>query len=116
MSQKAPNGNATGASEEQKKLTDTMDNSPAGFFAVDETGAFTFANATFARWVGEKQETILKDYLSCDSRLINTACGKVNPSTGVNINGSKYKLATWASFKLKNPANLSFAFLYSTFE
>lgn len=56
-------------------------------------------------------QTILKDYLSCDSRLINTACGKVNPSTGVNINGSKYKLATWASFKLKNPANLSFAFL-----
>ena len=59
-------------------------------------------------------QTILKDYFSCDSRLINTACGKVNPSMGVTINGLKYKLSTWASFILKNPANLSFDFLNTT--
>lgn len=56
-------------------------------------------------------QTILKDFLSCESRLINSACGKVNPSAGVDINGANYKLATWASFKLANSANLAFEFL-----
>ncbi|MFM9944915.1 MAG: PKD domain-containing protein [Bacteroidia bacterium] len=56
-------------------------------------------------------QTVLKDYLSCQSRLINNACGKVNPASGIVINGYKYDLTTWASFKLADPANLAFEFL-----
>ena len=56
-------------------------------------------------------QTILKDYLTCSSQLINTSCGTVNPSSGVKINGINYKMSTWASFKLVNPANLAFSFL-----
>lgn len=55
--------------------------------------------------------TVLKDYLSCESRLINTACGTVNPSAGVNLNGIKYDLSTWVTFKLSTSANLKFEFL-----
>ncbi len=39
--------------EEREKLIDFTDNAPVGFFSLDQTGAFVFANATFARWVGE---------------------------------------------------------------
>lgn len=47
-------------SEDQRKLIDTMDNSPAGFFSVNEEGRFTFVNATFARWVNETPDVILR--------------------------------------------------------
>ncbi len=56
-------------------------------------------------------QTVLKNYLSCDSRLINSACGSANPSNGISIGGIKYKLAAWASFKLGTPVNLNFEFL-----
>lgn len=46
-------------SEDHAKLLDTIDNAPVGFFSVDERGIFTFVNATFARWINEKQEDIL---------------------------------------------------------
>jgi two-component system cell cycle sensor histidine kinase/response regulator CckA len=45
--------------EEREKLIDFTDNAPVGFFSVDEKGAFVFANATFARWVGEDLRTLL---------------------------------------------------------
>lgn len=45
--------------EEREKLIDFTDNAPVGFFSVDETGHFVFANATFARWVGQDIETLL---------------------------------------------------------
>jgi hypothetical protein len=57
--------------------------------------------------------TVLKDYLSCESRLVNTACGTVNPSAGVTLNGIKYDLSTWVTFKLSTSANLKFEFLNS---
>jgi gliding motility-associated-like protein len=56
-------------------------------------------------------QTVLKDYLSCESRLLNSSCGTANPSKGVIINGINYELASWSSFKLANSANLSFEFL-----
>jgi len=45
--------------EEREKLIDFTDNAPVGFFSVDEKGRFVFANATFARWVGEDLKTLL---------------------------------------------------------
>lgn len=46
--------------EEREKLIDFTDNAPVGFFSVDESGRFLFANATFARWVGEDLGTLLE--------------------------------------------------------
>lgn len=57
--------------------------------------------------------TVLKDYLSCESRLINSACGKANPASGVNVGGVNYGLATWCTFSLKSAANIKFEFLNS---
>ncbi|HRQ60768.1 MAG TPA: PAS domain-containing protein, partial [Alphaproteobacteria bacterium] len=45
--------------EEREKLIDFTDNAPVGFFSVDENGRFVFANATFARWVGDDIQTLL---------------------------------------------------------
>lgn len=45
--------------EEREKLIDFTDNAPVGFFSVNEDGRFVFANATFARWVGEDLRTLL---------------------------------------------------------
>lgn len=49
----------TAIREEREKLIDFTDNAPVGFFSVDETGHFVFANATFARWIGQDIETLL---------------------------------------------------------
>ncbi len=46
--------------EEREKLIDFTDNAPVGFFSVDENGRFLFANATFARWVGDDLKTLLE--------------------------------------------------------
>jgi len=46
--------------EEREKLIDFTDNAPVGFFSVNEEGRFVFANATFARWLGEDLQTILE--------------------------------------------------------
>ncbi|MCC6598339.1 MAG: PAS domain S-box protein [Alphaproteobacteria bacterium] len=43
----------TAIRDEREKLIDFTDNAPVGFFSVDENGRFIFANATFARWLGE---------------------------------------------------------------
>ncbi|MGB0719429.1 MAG: response regulator [Bdellovibrionales bacterium] len=45
--------------EEREKLIDFTDNAPVGFFSVNESGRFVFANATFARWLGEDLKFIL---------------------------------------------------------
>lgn len=45
--------------EEREKLIDFTDNAPVGFFSVNEEGRFVFANATFARWIGEDLQTLL---------------------------------------------------------
>jgi two-component system cell cycle sensor histidine kinase/response regulator CckA len=45
--------------EEREKLIDFTDNAPVGFFSVDENGRFVFANATFARWLGEDLGSLL---------------------------------------------------------
>lgn len=45
--------------EEREKLIDFTDNAPVGFFSVDENGYFVFANATFARWLGQDIQTLL---------------------------------------------------------
>ncbi|MFK7838964.1 MAG: ATP-binding protein [Bdellovibrionales bacterium] len=45
--------------EEREKLIDFTDNAPVGFFSVNEHGRFIFANATFARWLGEDLNTLL---------------------------------------------------------
>ncbi len=46
--------------EEREKLIDFTDNAPVGFFSVNESGRFVFANATFARWVGEDLRSLLE--------------------------------------------------------
>lgn len=46
--------------EEREKLIDFTDNAPVGFFALDENGRFIFANATFARWLGEDLNFLLQ--------------------------------------------------------
>ncbi len=48
---------------EREKLVDFTDNAPVGFFSVDETGTFVFANATFARWLGVDLNEILNQNL-----------------------------------------------------
>lgn len=45
--------------EEREKLIDFTDNSPVGFFSVDEEGRFIFVNATLARWLGNDIQTLL---------------------------------------------------------
>ncbi len=45
--------------EEREKLIDFTDNAPVGFFSVNERGRFIFANATFARWLGEDLNVLL---------------------------------------------------------
>ncbi len=47
--------------EEREKLIDFTDNAPVGFFSVNEEGRFVFANATFARWVGEDLKNLLNN-------------------------------------------------------
>jgi two-component system cell cycle sensor histidine kinase/response regulator CckA len=54
------------SAEEQKRLIDYMDNTPVGFFSVNEVGRFTYVNATFARWVGETPENILAHHVLHD--------------------------------------------------
>lgn len=46
-------------SEEREKLIDFTDNSPVGFFSVDERGRFVFVNATLVRWLGADLESTL---------------------------------------------------------
>lgn len=46
--------------EEREKLIDFTDNAPVGFFSIDENGRFVFANATFARWIGEDLTNLLE--------------------------------------------------------
>lgn len=45
--------------DEREKLIDFTDNAPVGFFSVNEEGRFVFANATFARWLGEDLSNLL---------------------------------------------------------
>jgi two-component system cell cycle sensor histidine kinase/response regulator CckA len=45
--------------EEREKLVDFTDHAPVGFYAMDETGRFTFINATLARWLGSDIESLL---------------------------------------------------------
>ncbi|MFP4386162.1 MAG: PAS domain S-box protein [Alphaproteobacteria bacterium] len=50
--------------DEREKLIDFTDNAPVGFFSVDESGQFVFANATLARWLGvDLQELLDKEYV-----------------------------------------------------
>ncbi len=46
--------------QEREKLIDFTDNAPVGFFSVNEQGRFIFANATFARWLGEDIRALLE--------------------------------------------------------
>jgi two-component system cell cycle sensor histidine kinase/response regulator CckA len=47
--------------DEREKLIDFTDNAPVGFFSVNEHGRFVFANATFARWLGEDLQQLLSN-------------------------------------------------------
>jgi two-component system cell cycle sensor histidine kinase/response regulator CckA len=38
--------------EEQAKVADFVETAPAGFYSVDESGRFLYANQTFAGWLG----------------------------------------------------------------
>ena len=49
----------TAIRDEREKLIDFTDNAPVGFFSVNEKGRFVFANATFARWLGEDLQNLL---------------------------------------------------------
>jgi two-component system cell cycle sensor histidine kinase/response regulator CckA len=49
----------TAIRDEREKLIDFTDNAPVGFFSVNEQGRFVFANATFARWLGEDLSQLL---------------------------------------------------------
>jgi len=49
----------TAIRDEREKLIDFTDNAPVGFFSVNEKGRFVFANATFARWLGEDLQRLL---------------------------------------------------------
>ena len=55
---------------EREKLIDFTDNAPVGFFSADEKGRFVFANATFARWVGEDLRSLL-DHGVLHTYLVN---------------------------------------------
>ncbi|MCC6721776.1 MAG: gliding motility-associated C-terminal domain-containing protein [Bacteroidia bacterium] len=54
--------------------------------------------------------TQINDYMGCESRMINSACGNANIANGITLGGINYKLATWATFKLATPANIKFEF------
>ena len=46
--------------EEQRKLSDFMENAPLGFYSVDEHGRFQFINDTLASWLGLTAAEILE--------------------------------------------------------
>ncbi len=60
--------------EEQLKLVDFLDHAPIGFYSVDQQGAFLFANATLARWLGVDARDLVRgsatlgDFLAEDAQ------------------------------------------------
>ena len=60
--------------EEREKLIDFTDNAPVGFFSVNEEGRFVFANATFARWLGEDLQMLL-DQATLHTYLVDPPAG-----------------------------------------
>ncbi|MBX2835070.1 MAG: PAS domain S-box protein [Micavibrio sp.] len=88
--------------DEREKLIDFTDNAPVGFFSVDETGRFVFANATFARWLGEDLRTLL------DSAVLHTYM--VDPPESARpydiVTGERHKQV--AELKMKGTAGKSF--------
>lgn len=88
--------------EEREKLIDFTDNAPVGFFSVDQDGRFVFANATFARWLGEDLQRLLNQ-----SRLHTYI---IDPPK----NAEPYDLAEGAGarqvveLKMKGPAGKTF--------
>jgi len=83
--------------DEREKLIDFTDNAPVGFFSVDEKGRFVFANATFARWLGEDLQTLL-DHGTLHTYLVEppeqanpydlTTDGKARQVVDVQIKGA----------------------------
>lgn len=53
-------------SERQEKLLDFTNNAPVGFFSVDESGKFLFANDTLADWLGTTPDDIRKSHVLHD--------------------------------------------------
>jgi len=47
--------------EEREKLVDFTDHAPVGFYAMNESGRFTFVNATLARWLGNDIDSLLNN-------------------------------------------------------
>ena len=63
--------------EEQAKLVDFLENAPIGFYSVDETGRFLFANNAFASWLGYTAEEMLANEMRLHEILAT------RPATGV---------------------------------
>ncbi len=51
----------TGLRNHQARLIDFMDHAPIGFYSVDHTGRFLFANATLARWLEVSAPELMQD-------------------------------------------------------
>lgn len=57
--------------EERNVLASLLDNAPAGFYSVDDTGRFRFVNRTLAQWLGSTPSELLTggarltDFLAC---------------------------------------------------
>jgi two-component system cell cycle sensor histidine kinase/response regulator CckA len=47
--------------EEQAKVADFVETAPAGFYSVDETGRFLYANQTFATWLGTTPSQLIAE-------------------------------------------------------
>jgi two-component system cell cycle sensor histidine kinase/response regulator CckA len=61
--------------DERAKLTDLMDNAPVGFYAVDESGRFVFANATLAGWLGTTVNRLLESEVTLHHFLLSPPKG-----------------------------------------
>ncbi|MCB1651056.1 MAG: PAS domain S-box protein [Alphaproteobacteria bacterium] len=89
--------------DEREKLIDFTDNAPVGFFSVNENGRFVFANATFARWLGEDLRNLL-EHGALHTYLISPP-EKANPYDIVEGG----RLRQIAEVKMKGPAGQPFA-------
>jgi two-component system cell cycle sensor histidine kinase/response regulator CckA len=89
--------------EEREKLVDFTDHAPVGFYAMDETGRFTFINATLARWLGSDIDSLLSGGL-LHSYLENPPSG-AKPYDITSDGGAKQV----TEIKMKGPAGRIFS-------
>lgn len=89
--------------QEQARWADFMDHAPVGFFSVDESGKFVFANSTLARWLGMSSREIIAQGLRLHD-VLSKAPQDVQPYD-LSVEGGVFQQG---EFALKGPGGRQF--------